>query len=367
MKFAPKVSQKASAGTNVFLTIFAVIGWVGCIGLAGFVFLEKSPSSNPTDTTQEVKVSNNQKFLEYNGGYWLKTEKRPVELKVLTDNTCGPRCDVSREIDGLKSNVSDQFYPRYIDISSPEGKSIIKKFSIDRIPQFIIGEGIESIKLPTGVGFLEAAQEVYIQKETDYLLTAEKIGLSPKRFLSLPAFTELDKEPGMQGQNAPITVVEFTDFECPFCQRLYNQTHKTIQKLVEDGKINYVIKDFPLEFHPNARFAHIAANKVLKEEGSQAYFDFIGKVFGSQKVWGSKSEEQTKEYFVKLAQQFGVTIKESTWNDGALNQELYGDIDEGRKYGVSGTPALLIGKDLISGAISASTLEQAVEKALQDQ
>lgn len=363
MRFVPKISSKAGSSRSFFLWIFALLGW----GAFLVVFVMMHRDSLFEKAAVPSIISKDQKVLEYDGAYWLRSEGRPVELKVLTDESCGNSCDVSREIQGLKANVSDLLYVNKIDVNTAVGKALIDKFDLWALPQFIVGDGVESLNMPNGAKFLEAAEQVYVAKGGDYLLRSEKIGLSPKIFLRAPEFGHLDSEPGLRGgDDAKLTVVEFTDFQCPFCQRLSSQIKNSVEKLVEEGKINYVIKDFPLNFHPNARFAHLAASRVYNEKGSQAYFDFVEKIFAEQKTWGNLSADQVTVYFADLAQGYEVVIAETDWNDGALNQELYGDLDEGRKYGVSGTPALFIGKQFISGAIGAAQFEKAVEEALSE-
>jgi protein-disulfide isomerase len=363
MKSASGVSNTDKAPQSTGFWVVAVLGWLLFLGALVLMFFGGNMSYwKFTKNTAD----NEQKILEYGGAYWFRAEGRPVKLKVLTDKNCGNHCDVSREVQGLKNNVSPLFYTQEVDVKSPEGKSLAKKFSVDRLPQFILGEGVESLVLPTGEKFLEAAKDVYTQQGSDYLLQADKIGLSPRIFLQWPKFGELDQEPGLRNKKAKLTIIEFTDFQCPYCQRLNNNIKASVEKLVDQGKINYVIKDFPLHFHPNARWGHLAANKVQQEVGDEAYFDFVEKTFNQQKVWGSLPEEEVKKYFVTLAQEFNVVITDTDWEDGALNQELYGDLDEGRKYGVSGTPALFIGKKLMPGAIGAAQFEAAVEEALQD-
>jgi protein-disulfide isomerase len=75
---------------------------------------------------------------------------------------------------------------------------------------------------------------------------------------------------------AKVAIVEFSDFECPFCQRFHNDTfNELVENYVDNGKAIYVYRDFPLDFHePKASEAASAANCVQKVAGDEKYFEF---------------------------------------------------------------------------------------------
>ena len=71
--------------------------------------------------------------------------------------------------------------------------------------------------------------------------------------------------------NAPVTIVEFSDFECPFCGRFYSQTLGQIEsEYIDTGKVKFVYRDYPLDFHPNAQKAAEAKAKKEREESEAA-------------------------------------------------------------------------------------------------
>lgn len=95
--------------------------------------------------------------------------------------------------------------------------------------------------------------------------------------------TSLDDDP-VKGDmdKAKFAIVEFSDFECPFCQRHFQQTYGSIvSEYVDTGKIVYAYRDFPLSFHPKAVPAAVAANCVLEQEGVAAYFEMHDKIFAN--------------------------------------------------------------------------------------
>ncbi|WKZ30843.1 MAG: thioredoxin domain-containing protein [Candidatus Dojkabacteria bacterium] len=82
--------------------------------------------------------------------------------------------------------------------------------------------------------------------------------------------------------DAQYAIVEFSDFECPFCQRHYQQTYSSIiDGYVDNGKAVYAFRDFPLSFHPKAVPAAVAANCVMDQKGAEGYFQMHDKIFGN--------------------------------------------------------------------------------------
>lgn len=92
-----------------------------------------------------------------------------------------------------------------------------------------------------------------------------------------------DDDPSLGSATAPITVIEFTDFQCPFCQRHFQQTFDQIKlNYVDTGKVKYVLRDFPLGFHPHAQDAAVAANCGLEQS---KYWEMHAEIFKNQTEW----------------------------------------------------------------------------------
>tara|TARA_Y100000310_G_scaffold92944_1_gene90531 strand:- start:38 stop:751 length:714 start_codon:yes stop_codon:yes gene_type:complete len=79
---------------------------------------------------------------------------------------------------------------------------------------------------------------------------------------------------------APVTIVEFSDFECPFCTRFWSQTLPSIEsEYIDTGKVKFHYRDFPLGFHQNAQKAAEAARCAGEQGGNDAYFEMHDKIF----------------------------------------------------------------------------------------
>jgi protein-disulfide isomerase len=163
----------------------------------------------------------------------------------------------------------------------------------------------------------------------------------------------------MGNPDAPIQLVEFTDYQCPFCQRHSTDTLPTILRdMVENGRAYYVFKDFPLEqIHPEARVAHIAARCAGQQE---AYLEMHDRLFAGQGEWSGLGNEGANEVFIGYANE--LELDENSFVacliDPAVDTAVQNSINEGLAYGVSGTPSFFFNGYLASGAFPYSQFEQ---------
>ncbi len=115
----------------------------------------------------------------------------------------------------------------------------------------------------------------------------------------------LDDDPAKGSPDAPVTIVEFSDFQCPFCSRFFEQTLPQLEKnYIETGKVRLVFKDFPLDnLHPNARPAHIAA-ECADEQGM--FWQYHDVLFENQAQWNRLSSVDLKLQFSEYATILGL-------------------------------------------------------------
>ena len=158
----------------------------------------------------------------------------------------------------------------------------------------------------------------------------------------------MDNDPIRGDPNAPITIVEFSDFQCPFCARFHTQTLPSIlEEYIEQGKVNLVYRDFPLQsIHPNALPAAVAA-ECANEQGK--YWEFHDMLFEKQNDWSRLSSDALISTFSQYATDVSLEQQQfdSCLESGKYLQEVQGDLSDGRDYGVTGTPGFFIGNDEI--------------------
>lgn len=179
---------------------------------------------------------------------------------------------------------------------------------------------------------------------------------------AVKADISIEGEPAMGDDNAPVTIVEFTDYECPFCKRYVDQTYNQIKEnYVDTGKVKYVVKDFPLGFHQKAKLASIAANCAFEQLGDDAYFKMHNKIFANQ-------DSMSQENFKSWALEIGVDEAEydTCINNPEIAAEVDADLQEGQQNGVSGTPSFFINGELVVGAQPYSVFQQKIDAALNN-
>jgi protein-disulfide isomerase len=150
-----------------------------------------------------------------------------------------------------------------------------------------------------------------------------------------------DGAPSKGPAKAPVTIVEFSDFHCPFCRRVLPTLAQLESKY--GGKIKLVFRDFPIEsLHPGATKAHEAARCANEQGKFWAYHD---KLFNAP-------PKSTPETFKELAKDVGLDANafETCLNSKKYEAAIKEDIAEGNRVGVSGTPAFFINGRLVSGA-----------------
>ncbi len=173
-------------------------------------------------------------------------------------------------------------------------------------------------------------------------------------------FKVLEDDDAVLGEKkAKVTIVEFSDYECPFCGRFHQQTLPQIKEnYIKTGKVKLIYRDFPLGFHAQAQKAAEAAECAGEEN---KYYEMHDKLFTDGVQGGVDS-------FKKFAADIGLNT--AKFNDcldsGKMAAETQKDQSDGAQYGVTGTPAFFINGQLVSGAQPYQVFQQAIEQALND-
>ncbi len=167
--------------------------------------------------------------------------------------------------------------------------------------------------------------------------------------------------------NAPIMIVEYSDYDCPFCKNFHETMNRIIEKYGATGKIAWVYRQFPLEqLHPNAPRISEAAYCVAEQGGSEAFWKFSDLVFGSREINSPTDMKKLPEY----AAQAGVDRSkfELCLNNGKYTDAVKADVEAALKTGARGTPhsIVMVGgqQGAINGAQPYETVEQIVETLL---
>lgn len=172
----------------------------------------------------------------------------------------------------------------------------------------------------------------------------------------------------IRGSNdATVTLIEYSDFECPFCQRF----HPTMEQLMTEyeGKVRWVYRHFPLSFHQNAQKEAEASECVAELAGNDAFWEFTDKIYERTTANGTGF---ALEKLPDLAAEVGADRGkfEECLNSGKYASYVEEDMQSGVAAGVTGTPGTIAINDageaqLIPGAVSYSELKNVVDSLLQ--
>ena len=168
--------------------------------------------------------------------------------------------------------------------------------------------------------------------------------------------------PYLGNANSKVTVVEYADYQCPFCEQFYKTVWPELKaKYVDSGKIKFVYQDFPFLGADSATAAN-AAQCAAEQNKFWQYHDYL---FDHQQTENSgwATADHLKEFAAAVgldANQFNQCLDASKYSS-----VVSAEMAEARSLGVSGTPTIFINGTQIVGAQSAATFEQAIDKALQ--
>ena len=164
----------------------------------------------------------------------------------------------------------------------------------------------------------------------------------------LPIKIFADNDPIIGNKDAPITIIEFSDFQCPFCARFHLETLPQIMnEYINKGQVKLIFRDFPIQsIHPNAVPASMAA-ECANEQGK--FEEMYDKLFENQKEWSNQNTDTLIMTFNQYAVQMELEKKEfdTCLKNGKYIEEIQKDLNDGRVYGISGTPGFFVGNNQI--------------------
>jgi protein-disulfide isomerase len=174
-------------------------------------------------------------------------------------------------------------------------------------------------------------------QEIKKLLASRPAAGAPAADQAMNAVLSVDGEPFKGEKNAKLTLVEFSEFQCPFCGRHVRETYPQLEKeYIQTGKVKYVFRDLPLEsIHKNAFKASEAAH-CAGEQGK--FWEMHDRLFANQ-------NSLEPAMLTAHAQAIGVDTKkfQACLDSGKYAADIRKDIAEANRLGISGTPTTVIG------------------------
>lgn len=286
--------------------------------------------------------------LETSGKTWVGYGDPKVELSVITDKDCSA-CDPSEALVWLR-RVVPTLEATKIDIADPLGKGLAERSGVVTLPAFVFSKDI------LHTSFYSQASSLFQVRDGRYFFDMAKIGLPAGRYLKLPGVSEKDIVSG--SENAKVTLIEFSDFECPHC-KTFHTTLKQVAASYGD-QVRLVYKHLPLSYHAQAENAALASECANEQGKFDIYADHL---FNKQGEWGKVSNLQKfKDYAWWLKLDYKKFS--SCLDNGTYKEKIAQDKEEAATLFLSTTPATFIGGTFLDGAVSAADIKQAIDQEL---
>ncbi|MDP3741252.1 MAG: DsbA family protein [bacterium] len=204
------------------------------------------------------------------------------------------------------------------------------------------------------LGALIIAGAIYVTK-SETTLTPEKRRVN----------VSVDDDPFLGKEDAPVIIIEFSDFQCQFCRKLWREILPEIkEKYIDTGKVKFVYRDFPIEnIHPMAQKSAEAAQCANDQGKFWQYHDII---FENQNKRGQGTIQYSVDDLKKWGAQIGLDMTDfdTCLDSNKYAQEVQKDLQDGLAAGVTGTPATFINGRLIEGAEAFANFQQIIEEEL---
>ena len=288
---------------------------------------------------------------------WVAYNEPIVNLTILgvseDELEACPTCKPPAEVVDLFKKVMPTLAIKEIDVESEEGQKIAMENSVKVLPAIIFSDGLTKTEFYGGEAKVLFSE---IKESDNYLLSLTGLGLPIGKYIELPKVD--DSNPILGNKEAPVKIILFSDHQCPFCAKSFNEIVKTVKGFGD--KVSLVYKDLPLEFHPQAMNAAIAGACANDQE---KFWEMSAMLYNTQKQWGNLDDEKAKAFFKRQAirlkldvETFGVCLDE-----GQHKEEIEKSQKEAAEFGISGTPSMFVGDEFIGGAIPVEQLKTKIQ------
>lgn len=222
------------------------------------------------------------------------------------------------------------------------------------VAAFVIGS------LFTKVQYMEKNQTTLSQGQNTNTPTSSPLPTRPTKLTVSAGHLPL-----LGNQNAKVTIIEFSDFQCPFCRMFYEQTLPQIKKeYIDTEKVKLAYRHYPLSFHPMSMPSALAsecANEQIR------FWDYHDKLFEEQKKLGQGTVQYTTDDIKEWAQDIGLNTDQfnSCLDTEKYKVQIQKDIDEANSAGVNSTPTFSVNGEIVDGARPFADFKAAIDRALK--
>jgi protein-disulfide isomerase len=174
-----------------------------------------------------------------------------------------------------------------------------------------------------------------------------------------PKHPSLDHRIAFGAVNAPVTIVEYTDFECPFCREEAPVLEELMKKYGD--RLRLVVKQTPMDFHPHAMPAALMFEAIVRQDAAKA-LRFYDLMYAKQERFVSEGAE----FANNAAREVGADLARAQRDAASpeIGARVASDLDEARRFGFNGTPGFLINGVSLEGAYPLAAFERIIDRHL---
>lgn len=370
------VSQSVKNSKEISWKLVSIIlGIVMLLLIAGVVaiYLMKNQTTPSVDTTNNAAQANNSVNTGAAAVDASADAKIAVQLAILEDPSC-TTCQVDLFANNVKSNLIPALTVSKISITSTEGKQLLSTLKATQVPVYLFSKSLDQ-RSDWTTNLVNAFQLTNVNGKDYYMLNPQFV--QNKVMIESPIVTPTAVTLG--NPNAKVTIIEFSDFECPFCGIAEGNTALVTQftaqspgyiptmpsvfkDYIDTGKVKFVFYNFPLvQIHKNAMSS---ANAAMCANEQKKWREFKDKLFLERDSW--VNEADPKAAYTKFATTLSLDIAkfDTCYTSNKYQTQIESEIKLGASYGVSGTPAFFVGKNFVSGAQDYNAIKVIIDAEL---
>ena len=228
--------------------------------------------------------------------------------------------------------------------------------------------GYDIVPVTLSSGNRSTTHQFLISKDNSTLIEWEKLDVSKDVMDAI----DTAGRPQRGNKDAKVTIINYDDFECPFCSRIHQTLFPDLMKTY-GNQVKVIYKDYPLiEIHPWAMHAAVDAN-CLAVQSSDAFWEFADYTHANQKTINGEKRDIDQEFgrLDQITRDLGSKHKlDPARLDACIKKQdetpVRASLKEGDKLGVDATPTMFINGERVAGAASEATLRSVIDRALKD-
>ena len=232
--------------------------------------------------------------------------------------------------------------------------------------------GYDTLNVELSQGEKKVNQQFLISKDNQTMARVTKMDLSKDPYAEIMKQIDVTGRPVLGNPAAKVTIVNYDDFQCPFCSRMHEMLMTDVAKTYGD-RVRIIYKDYPLiEIHPWSIHAAVDAN-CLAAQSQDAYWDFANYAHANQKqITGTdrKFDDQLAAIdkgATLIAQKHTVDLVPlQSCMKAQKDTAVKASMDEGNRLGVSATPTMFVNGEKVDGLIPPDALHAMIDRALRD-